>query len=270
MEKSVRVEICAHCSGIDAGEINDKYKIKTSCIGKCLRKQPELKGKVYGFLNGSFTVCDKKEEFLAIIESLEPVDRAVGMNPAVDAFLDGTGQRRAVFEALRSIALECGLTEELKWGQPCYMFENKNILIIGNFKDYTALSFFKGALLKDTEGILVRQTENVQAGRQLRYVDVEEIACKKDVIRSYIHEAVEVEKSGQKVLSEEKRDLPVPEELQSIFDDDADFKAAFEALTPGRRKAYLLYFSKAKQSKTRVSRIEKYRDKILEGKGYDD
>ncbi len=270
MEKGKKIEVCENCSGLDIKELKKKEKVKVGCIGKCSKKCPELKGKVYGFLNSEFTVCDTKEEFLNKIEEMDSFVEESNMSPLVDAFLSHVEKWKEEFERLRRIALDCQLTEVLKWGQPCYMFQNNNIVIIGGFKEYIALSFFKGVLLKDPYGILVRQTENVQAGRQLRFTGVEEIEGLESMIKEYIYEAVEIEKAGLKVIAEKKPDLVIPEELQRKFDELADFKAAFYKLTPGRQRGYIYHFSQPKQSKTRESRIEKYIPKILEGKGLDD
>lgn len=177
---------------------------------------------------------------------------------------------REEFEKLREIILGCGLTEELKWGQPCYTFEKKNVVLIHGFKDYCALLFHKGALMPDPEGILVQQTENVQSARQIRFRDIREIYDLEPVVKTYIAEAIEVEKAGLKVPFKTAEQFKVPEEFQRKLDAKPKLKKAFEALTPGRRKGYLLYFAGAKQSKTRESRIEKYIPQILAGKGLND
>ena len=192
------------------------------------------------------------------------------MNPKVDAFLGKAKKWREEFEKLRTIVLDCGLTEELKWGQPCYTFENKNIVLMHGFKEYCALLFFKGALLKDPNGILIRQTENVQAQRQIRFTDVREIVEKQAVLKAYINEAVDVEKAGLKVNFKKAAEFNMPEEFQNKLDEDPALKTAFDALTPGRQRAYLLHFSAPKQSKTRESRVEKCRQQILNGKGLND
>ena len=192
------------------------------------------------------------------------------MNPKVDAFLGKAKKWREEFAKLRTIVLDCGLTEELKWGQPCYTFENKNIVLMHGFKEYCALLFFKGALLKDPNGILIRQTENVQAQRQIRFTDVREIVEKQAVLKAYINEAVEVEKAGLKVNFKKAAEFNMPEEFQNKLDEDPALKTAFDALTPGRQRAYLLHFSAPKQSKTRESRVEKCRQQILNGKGLND
>lgn len=164
----------------------NKGKVKISGIGKCLKNNPELHGKVYGFLNGKFTVCDTKEESFAKIDELDSFEPNSKKNPLVDAFLEHIEKWRNEHDKLREICLACQLTEEFKWGQPCYTLNNKNIVIIGGFKNYIALTFFNGALLKDAGGILVRQTENVQAGRQLRFSSEKEIVEKETMIKAYI------------------------------------------------------------------------------------
>ncbi|MCF8277510.1 MAG: DUF1801 domain-containing protein [Flavobacteriales bacterium] len=171
---------------------------------------------------------------------------------------------------LREMLLHCGLNEELKWSIPCYTYQNSNIVLLSAFKEYCALSFFKGSLLRDSNGMLIQQTENVQATRQLRFTNVQEIADLETVIRSYIYEAIEVEKLGLKVDMKDRAELAYPEELELKLADDAAFKAAFEALTPGRQRGYVLFFAAPKQSKTRAERIEKNRAQILEGKGLHD
>lgn len=191
-------------------------------------------------------------------------------NPRIDAFLRNTETWRSEFEALRAIVLDCGLTEELKWGQPCYTLDQRNIVLIHGFKDYCALLFFKGALLKDPEGVLIRQTENVQAGRQIRFTKVRQIEKMESAIKATIVEAIEVEKAGLKVEKKKTEDFSMPDEFKKRLDGDKALRGAFEALTPGRQRAYLLYFSSAKQLKTRESRIEKCVQSILDGKGLDD
>lgn len=192
------------------------------------------------------------------------------MNPKVDKFLSRAQKWQKEFEKLRTIILACGLTEELKWGQPCYTFQNKNIVLIHGFKEYCAILFMKGALLKDAKGILIQQTENVQAGRQIRFSSIQEIVKIESILKTYIYEAVEVEKAGLKVEMKKTSDYKVPEEFQNKLDKNKTLKTAFEALTPGRQRAYIFYFSQAKQSKTREARIEKYLPQILKGKGLDD
>lgn len=191
-------------------------------------------------------------------------------NPEVDFFFNKAKQWKQEFEALRPIILGCGLTEELKWGKPCYTIDGGNVLLIHGFKEYCAILFHKGALLKDPKGILVQQTENVQAARQIRFTDVKEITKLKTVLKAYIRDAIEVEKAGLKVEFKKSKEFVVAEEFQSELDGDAALKAAFEALTPGRQKGYLLYFSAAKQSRTRVARVEKCVPRILDGLGLDD
>ncbi len=188
----------------------------------------------------------------------------------VDGFLSRTEKWREETRALRAIALDCGLTEELKWGKPCYAFRGKNIVIIQGFKEYCALMFFKGALLHDTEGILVKISENTQAGRQIRFTDVREITKAAAIIKAYILEAVEAEKAGLEVKFKKTADFAVPEEFQTKLNENPALKTAFEALTPGRQHGYLFYFSTPKLSKTRAERVEKYIPKILNGKGLDD
>tara|TARA_R110000868_G_scaffold4211_2_gene26428 strand:- start:33420 stop:34055 length:636 start_codon:yes stop_codon:yes gene_type:complete len=192
------------------------------------------------------------------------------MNPKVDLFLSKAKNWQAEMEHLRSIVLACQLTEELKWKQPCYTFQGNNILIIGAFKDYSALLFFKGSLLQDTNNILVKPGEHTQGGRQIRFTSVAEIIEKEAVLKAYIYEAVEVEKAGLKVDYKASTAYVIPEELQKKLAIDPVFKTAFGSLTPGRQRAYNLHFSGAKQSATRESRIEKYRQQILDGKGIND
>jgi|SRR5471032_1924363 len=192
------------------------------------------------------------------------------MNAKVDAYLSSTEKWREEFEALRKIILDSGLAEELKWGVPCYSLEGKNIVLIHGFKEYCAILFFKGALLKDAKGVLITQTENVQAARQIRFTSVDDVRKMKTVLKSYIREAIDVEKAGLKVPFKKTDEFAMPEEFQGKLDDDAGLKKAFEALTPGRQRAYLLYFSAPKQSKTREARIEKSMQKILLGKGLND
>jgi uncharacterized protein YdeI (YjbR/CyaY-like superfamily) len=192
------------------------------------------------------------------------------MNPKVDFYFKKAKKWRKEIEQLRTIVLDCHLTEDLKWGCPCYTFEQKNIVLIHVFKEYCALLLFKGALLKDTKGILIQQTENVQSARQIRFTSVQEIAKLKAAIKAYIYEAVEVEESGLKVELKKTEEYKVPDEFQNKLDKNAALKKAFSALTPGRQRAYLFYFSQAKQSKTRESRVEKYIPQILDGKGLDD
>jgi uncharacterized protein YdeI (YjbR/CyaY-like superfamily) len=191
------------------------------------------------------------------------------MNAKVDFFFDKAKKWRNEFEKLRLMVLECGLTEELKWGCPCYSFQKNNIVLIHGFKEYCALLFFKGALLHDAEGILVQQTENVQSARQIRFASIHEIIAMELVVKAFIHEAIEAEKAGLKVKYKKTVEFTMPEEFQRRLDANRALKKAFESLTPGRQRGYLLYFSSAKQSKTRVSRVEKYIPQILDGKGLD-
>jgi uncharacterized protein YdeI (YjbR/CyaY-like superfamily) len=192
------------------------------------------------------------------------------MNPKVDFYFSKAKQWQEELEQLRMIVLDCGLTEELKWGVPCYTFQKSNIVLIHVFKEYCALLFFKGALLNDANGILIQQTKNVQAGRQIRFTNVREIVKMKPILKAYIYEAIEVEKAGLKVNFKKTTEFIIPEEFQNKLDEIPALKTAFHALTPGRQRAYILYFSAAKQSKTRESRIEKYMQQILNGKGLND
>lgn len=191
-------------------------------------------------------------------------------NPEVDEFLSKTKKWKEEFEQLRRIVLDFDLIEEIKWKHPCYMFENKNIVLIHGFKEYCALLFHKGALLKDVHGKFIQQTENVQAARQIRFTNVQEIMEMETILKDYIHEAIEVEKAGLEVVYKKNTEIIIPEELQNKFNEIPNLKTAFEALTPGRQRAYILYFSQPKQSKTRVSRVEKYTQHILNGKGLND
>jgi uncharacterized protein YdeI (YjbR/CyaY-like superfamily) len=191
-------------------------------------------------------------------------------NPKVDEFLGKANKWKEEYETLRNIVLDCELTEEFKWMHPCYTFENKNIVLIHGFKEYCALLFHKGALLQDAHGLLIQQTENVQGARQIRFTNVQEIVATESILKAYIHEAIEVEKAGLEVEFKKNEEFIIPEELHNKFDDNPALKTAFEALTPGRQRAYILYFSQAKQSKTRESRIEKCMQKILDGKGLKD
>ncbi|HWI46981.1 MAG TPA: YdeI family protein [Rummeliibacillus sp.] len=192
------------------------------------------------------------------------------MNPKVDEFLSKSKKWKEEYEKLRNIVLDCELTEEFKWMHPCYTLEKKNIVLIHGFKEYCALLFHKGALLKDAHGILIQQTENVQAARQIRFTNVQEIVEMESILKDYIYEAIEVEKAGLEVKMKEHTEFIIPEELQNRFDEIPALKTAFEALTPGRQRAYILHFSGPKQSKTRESRIEKCTQQILGGKGLND
>jgi uncharacterized protein YdeI (YjbR/CyaY-like superfamily) len=191
-------------------------------------------------------------------------------NPKVDFYFKKAQKWQEEIEKLRMIVLDCHLTEELKWGVPCYTFEENNIVLIHVFKEYCALLFMKGALFKDPIGILIQQTENVQSARQIRLTSVEEIEEMEHILKAYIHEAIEVEKAGLEVDFKKTSEFNMPEEFQKKLDENPALKTAFEALTPGRQRGYLLYFSAAKQSKTRESRIEKYTPQILDGKGLND
>ena len=192
------------------------------------------------------------------------------LNPKVDAYLRRAKKWQEEFKKLRIIILDCGLTEEVKWGVPCYTFEKRNIVLIHGFKEYCALLFFKGVLLNDAEGILVAQTENVQATRQIRFTGVREIVKLEPILKAYIYEAIEMERAGLKVKFKKTTEFKTPEEFRNKLDKVPELKTAFYALTPGRQRAYLLYFSAPKQSKTRESRVEKYVKQILRGKGLND
>ena len=192
------------------------------------------------------------------------------MNPKVDEFIRDAQKWREEFEKLRMIILECGLTEELKWGVPCYTFQKNNIVLIHGFKEYCAILFIKGALLQDAQGVLIQQTQNVQAGRQIRFTNIREIDEIEPVLKAYIYEAIEVEKAGLKVDFKKNTELVFPEEFQKKLDEMPALKTAFEALTPGRQRAYNFYFSEPKQSKTREARVEKCMQQILDGKGLND
>ena len=206
------------------------------------------------------------------------------MNPEVDSYLqEGYGRCslggtpeckvhnwQSELKLLRRLVLNCGLTEERKWGVPCYTHNSHNILILAAFKDNCTLSFFKGALLNDEQGILEKPGENSQAGRVLRFTQVDQIIKLEDVLKAYIYEAVEVEKAGLEVKMKKTSEFDMPEELQDKLDEDTEFKTAFEALTPGRQRGYMLHISQAKQSKTRLARIEKSIPKIFDGKGYNE
>lgn len=192
------------------------------------------------------------------------------LHPTVDAVLAKAKAWKDEMLALREIALDSGLTEDFKWGQPCYTLDGHNVVLIHGFKEYCALLFFKGALMQDPKGILIQQTENVQAGRQIRFTSVQEIVKQKKTLQSYIRNAIEVEKSGLKVPMKKTAEFSFPEELERKMDELPALRTAFEALTPGRQRGYLLHFSSAKQASTRESRIEKCVQRILNGKGLDD
>lgn len=192
------------------------------------------------------------------------------MNPKVDRFISNANKWQAEYEKLRMIVLDSQLTEELKWGVPCYTYQNSNVVLMHGFKEYCALLFVKGALLKDAKGVLITQTENVQAARQIRFTSVREITELEATLKAYIHEAIEVEKAGLKVDFKKTAEFAMPEEFQHALKEMPALKTAFEALTPGRQRAYLLHFSKPKQAKTRESRIAKCIQQIIDGKGLDD
>ena len=192
------------------------------------------------------------------------------MSPKVDFYFRKANKWQEEFEKLRTIILDCGLTEELKWGCPCYTFEKRNVVLIHGFKEYCALLFFKGALLNDARGILVQQTKNVQSARQIRFTNLREIVKLKPILKAYIYEAIDVEKAGLKVNLKQTTEFRVPEEFQNKLAESPALKTAFAALTPGRQRAYILYFSAPKQSKTRESRVEKCKRQILNGKGLND
>jgi uncharacterized protein YdeI (YjbR/CyaY-like superfamily) len=196
------------------------------------------------------------------------------MNPKVDWFFSKDTKWQKEYEKLRMIILDCALNEELKWGCPCYTFEKRNIVLIHGFKEYCALLFFKGALLDDPNGILIQQTKNVQSARQVRFAPsnggIREIVKMERILKAYIYEAIEVEKAGLKVKLKKTSEYKIPEEFQKKLNKTPALKTAFYALTPGRQRAYIFYFSQARQSKTRESRVEKYLKQILNGKGLDD
>jgi len=192
------------------------------------------------------------------------------MNPKVDVFLSKAPRWQEEMTKLRQIALDCQLTEDIKWGKPCYTYNDSNVIIIHGFKEYCALLFLKGALLADSEKILLQQTENVQAARQIRFTNLQDIIKLENAIKAYIFEAIEVEKAGLKVELKKTSEYNLPEEFQQKLEQMPELRTAFEALTPGRQRAYIFYFSQAKQSKTHETRIENYIPKILSGKGLDD
>jgi len=191
-------------------------------------------------------------------------------NPKVDFYFSKDNKWQKELVKLRTIVLDCGLTEELKWGVPCYTFQKRNIVLIHDFKDYCALLFFKGALLQDADGILIQQSKNVQAARQVRFTHAREVVKLKPVLKAYIYEAMEVEKAGLKVEYKKTAAFNMPKEFQTKLNKTPALKTAFKALTPGRQRGYLLYFSDAKQAKTREARIEKTMKQILQGKGLND
>lgn len=192
------------------------------------------------------------------------------LNPKVDFFFNKAGKWQEEYEKLRMIILDCGLKEELKWGVPCYTYQKSNVVLIHGFKEYCAVLFHKGALLKYPEGIIIQQTENVQAARQIRFTNISEILDLEPILKSYIYEAIEVEKAGLKVALKKTREFKMPDEFKEKLNEMPALKIAFEALTPGRQRGYLLHFSQPKQSKTRVARVERCIPQILEGKGLND
>ncbi len=192
------------------------------------------------------------------------------MNPKVDLFLSKAKKWQKELESLRSIIHDCQLIEELKWGVPCYTFNNANVVLIHGFKEYCAIGFFKGSLMQDSDGILIQQGENSQSARQIRFTGIAEIIEKQVILKAYIFEAIEIEKAGLKVEYKKTSEYNIPQEFQTILNEMPALKTAFQALTPGRQRAYLLYFSEPKQSKTRTARVEKYIQQILDGKGLTD
>ncbi|WP_308992475.1 YdeI family protein [Mariniflexile litorale] len=192
------------------------------------------------------------------------------MNSKVDAFLDKAKKWQTEMKLLREIVLDCNLTENYKWMHPCYTYQGKNVVLIHGFKEYCALLFHKGVLLQDTNGLLIQQTKNVQAARQIRFTNLQQIIALESTIKTYIFEAIEIEKSGMEVPFKKTKEFNMPEEFQTVLENNSEVKKAFEALTSGRQRGYLLYFSQAKQSKTRISRIEKCIPQIIECKGLND
>jgi uncharacterized protein YdeI (YjbR/CyaY-like superfamily) len=192
------------------------------------------------------------------------------MSPKVDSFLKRQDKWRAVFDKLREIILDTGLSEDLKWGQPCYALDGKNVALMHGFKEYCAVLFHKGALLQDPEGILIQQTKNVQSARQIRFTSVKEVTKLEKTLTAYVYEAIEIERAGLKVEKKTTEEYEVPEEFESKLAGSKKLKAAFAALTPGRQRSYLFHFSQPKLSKTRAARVEKHIPRILEGLGLDD
>lgn len=192
------------------------------------------------------------------------------MKKSIESFFEESQKWKKEYAYLRKLMLETGLEENFKWGKPCYTYKENNVVLIHGFKDYCALLFHKGVLLKDEMDILVQQTKNVQSARQLRFASLEEIEDRKKTIKNYVYEAIEVEKAGLEVKMKKTSEFKMPEELVEAFKENPDLKTAFKSLTLGRQRGYLLYFSQAKQSKTRTGRIEKYTPKILDGKGLND
>lgn len=194
----------------------------------------------------------------------------MSINPKVNFYFNKSEKWQVPLEQLRTIILDCGLTEQLKWGVPCYTFQQNNILLIHEFKEYCAMLFMKGALLNDADNILIQQTKHVQAARQIRFTNVQEIIAMETTLKAYIYEAIEVEKAGLKVMLKKTEEFEIPIEFQQKLDEFLDLKTAFEALTPGRQRAYIFQFSQPKQSKTREARVEKNIPRILEGKGWNE
>ena len=192
------------------------------------------------------------------------------MNPKVDWYFEKNEKWQKETRKLRTIILDCGLTEELKWGCPCYTYESSNVVLIHVFKEYCAVLFFKGALLADPDGILIQQTENVQAAQQVRFTNIKEVKERERILKTYIYEAIEVERAGLQVKLKKTKDFKIPEEFQTKLDKMPSLKKAFDALTPGRQRGYIFHFSQPKLSKTREARVEKYLKQILSGKGLDD
>ena len=192
------------------------------------------------------------------------------MNPQVKIFLDKAKSWKEEMNLLRSIIMECGLEEDYKWMHPCYSINGNNVVLIHSFKEYTAILFFKGVLMTDKKGLLIQQTKNVQDRRQLRFTSLAEIQGLKSTIKAYVKEAIDIEMSGKKVVFKKTEEFEMPEEFKTVLQKNKAVKTAFEKLTPGRQRAYLLFFSSAKQSATRINRIETFLPKILEGKGKDD
>jgi uncharacterized protein YdeI (YjbR/CyaY-like superfamily) len=192
------------------------------------------------------------------------------MSPKVDAFLKRQDKWRAAFEKLRAILLASGLTEDLKWGQPCYALDGKNVALIHGFKEYCAILFHKGALLEDPRGVLIQQTKNVQAARQIRFTSAEEVTKLEKTLKAYVRRAIEIERAGLRVPFKKTEELALPEEFESRLAGSARLRAAFAALTPGRQRGYIFHFSQPKLSKTRAARVEKHTPRILEGLGLDD
>lgn len=192
------------------------------------------------------------------------------MNPNVDWFFDKPAKWQSAYQHLRTLVLDCGLEEGLKWGCPCYTHRNANVVLIHGFKNYCALLFIKGALMKDAKGVLIQQTKNVQSARQIRFASLDEVTSKAKLIKTYVREAIEIEKAGLKVKWRRTDDSEVPDAFQRRLDESPQLKEAFKRLTPGRQRGYLLYFSQAKQEKTREARVKKVLPQILNGKGLQD